>query len=153
MMTATLARCATIGLATVLAIGCDEKPAAPANPNATASDPMVPATTPPLDKARDSAAATAADVTAKSNEAAADAGKAASNAGDSLVTQAQNLYDQAQAAIKKADFSGAQKYLDQLGALKSKLSPEWQAKITDLEKMVADGKAKFGGVTMPKLGQ
>ena len=154
MMIRTSTRFAALGLAAMLAIGCDKKDepmAAPASTGGSAA-PVTDSTkmTPTMAGAQDQAAKTAADVTAKSN----DMGAAAKDAGDSMVTQAQKLYDDAKAAMNKADFAGAQKYVDQLSALKSKLPADWQTKVTELEKMVADGKAKMGAMpSLPKMGQ
>ena len=139
----------------VLAAGCDDRttPAPVATPAAT--DATVP---PTMAKARDSAQSTIDAAQSKMNATgddasamAKDAGDKASTAGDGMVAQAQKLYDNAKSAMSKADFSGAQTYVDQLTAMKSKLPADWQVKVDELSKMLADGKNKLGGMSMPAM--
>lgn len=139
----------------VIAVGCDDKTPAPAATPAANDGAGMPAS---LKKAQDSAQSTIDAAQTKMNgtgdqasAAAKDAGDKASTAGDTMVAQAQKLYDDAKAAIGKADFDGAQKYVDQLTALKSKLPTDWQAKVDELSKMLADGKTKLGGMSMPAM--
>ena len=131
----------------VLAAGCDDKTPAPATPAATpaASDMSVP---PTMKNAQDQAKATVDAAESKMGAA----GDQAAAVGDGVVAQAQKLYDDAKAAINKADFTGAQKYVDQLTALKSKLPADWQTKVDELSKMLADGKSKLGSMgAMPSM--
>lgn len=154
MRIATLGLCAMMGLG-VWSIGCDESSSTtPKVETKTATD----TGSGMLDKVKDGVAdvkektaEAAANATDKAKDAAADAKEQAGDAASALTAQAQKLFDDAKAAIGKADFDGAQKYVDQLKGLQDKLPAEWKAKIDDLVKMIADAKEKLKAVPgMPK---
>lgn len=161
----TPARLAVLGLAATLAIGCDEQKTPTAEPaantatgapGATGDATMPPTMANAQNQAADlqKAAGAKMDETAAAADATAkEAGAKASEAGDTMVAQAQKLYADAQAAIQKMDVNAAQKYMDQLSALKAKLPADWQEKVTALEQQFATLKSKAGAVQMPKLGQ
>ena len=157
-LTATLSAAAIVATG-LLTIGCDEKPAATPTPAASSdATPATPAMPGALEKARDQAQSTVDAAQAKmaatgddASKAAADAGAKASDAGNAIVGQAQTLFDNAKAAIQKANLNDAQKYVDQLNALKAKLPADWQAKVDEVTKMLSDAKSKLGNMSLPSM--
>ena len=152
-----LAACALIG-GSLASAGCDEKPSTKMTDGTTStsgSGPTLPAS---MQKAQDQAKMTVDAAQDKANATgeqagamAKDAGDKAASAGDAMVAQATKLYEDAKASINKADFAGAQQYVDQLAALKSKLPPDWQAKVEELTKMLTDAKSKLGNMSVPAM--
>ena len=63
------------------------------------------------------------------------AGKDAANA--DLLSQAQSLYDEAKEMIGKADFKNARADVDQLNLIKPRLPADWQAKVDEVNKLLA----------------
>lgn len=124
-----------------LFIGCDnsDKPAAPATPSMGATS----------DKAKDAAADMKASAEAAGAKTGAmmDTAKAgAADVGNAVTDQAKKLYDQATAAVTGMKLDDAQKYFDQLKALRDKLPADWQTKVDELGKMITDAKAKMGAM-------
>ena len=153
MRIAALGLCALMGLG-FASLGCDES---------SSTTPKVETKTAEssggmLDKVKDQAAEVkektaeaAGDMKDKTNAAVTDAKDQAADAASALTGQAQKLFDDAKAAIGKADFDGAQKYVDQLKGLQDKLPADWKAKVDEVVKMLADAKDKLKALPgMPK---
>lgn len=141
-------------------LGCDDSdkatPAPTATPSAGATNDAAKSAATDLKTQAEAAGAKTADAveSAKANTAAAvdDAKGKTADAADSVTDQAKKLYDQATTAISKANWDDAQKYVDQLKALRDKLPADWQAKVDEVAKMLTDAKAKLGNLpSMPSM--
>jgi CRISPR/Cas system CSM-associated protein Csm2 small subunit len=138
-MLRTLAMLGTFGLATVaMTVGCDDS-----------------ATTERADNAQERAQRDAealkesaqAAGTSVGGEAQRQAEKAAEKAEDvaadankAVNDQAKSLYDKIETAIRERRWEEAEKLVDQLEALKSNLSPEWQARVEQARSMLDNAK-------------
>lgn len=155
MRFSTLGMSVALGLS-VLAMGCDQnEPAAPTATDAkTAAESAAANAQSAAESAKSSAekaSAAASEVADKAGAAAADVKDQAAGAASELTAQAQKLFDDAKAAISKADFDNAQKYVDQLKGLSDKLPADWKAKVDELAKMLTDARAKLGNLPgLPK---
>lgn len=151
MRIAALGLCALMGLGV---IGCDESSTTTPKVETKAAE----SSGGMLDKVKEQAAEVkektaeaAANATDKAKETADAAKEQAADAASALTGQAQKLFDDAKAAIGKADFDGAQKYVDQLKGLQDKLPADWKAKVDEVVKMLADAKEKLKAIPgMPK---
>jgi hypothetical protein len=123
-------------LSASLVIGCDDadKPAA-----------ATPAT-PTMEGAKSSAAEVKAGVEAKTADTVDATKAAAADASSAVTDQAKKLYDQATEAVKGMKLDDAQKYFDQLNALKDKLPADWKTKVDELGKLITDAKAKLSAI-------
>jgi hypothetical protein len=102
-----------------------------------------------MENATTRASGAASGASTRASGAATQASGAASDAGNATVTQAQGLYTQAQTAISGMKFDEAQKHVDQLKGMRSKLPAEWQTRVDQLGTMLTDAKSKMGN--MPSM--